>query len=72
VALRVWVYYSAQLLIFGAEFTKTYARRIGAGATPTEAAVPLTEEARAQQGITKPEVVQATAEVVERKRRGEG
>jgi membrane protein len=68
VALLVWVYYSAQILIFGAEFTKTYARRLGAGAVPTEAAVPVTEEARAQQGITKPEVVQATAEVVERKK----
>ena len=71
VALLVWVYYSAQILIFGAEFTKTYTKRLGAGATPTEAAVPLTDEARAQQGITKAEVVEATAEVVERKRREE-
>jgi membrane protein len=68
VALLVWVYYSAQILVFGAEFTKTYTKRIGAGATPTEVAVPLTEEARAEQGITKAEVVEATAEVVERKR----
>jgi len=36
---------------FGAEFTKVWARRRGAGAVPTEAAVPLTEEARAEQGI---------------------
>ena len=71
VALLVWVYYSAQILIFGAEFTKTYTKRLGAGATPTEVAVPLTEEARAQQGITKSEVVEATAEVVERKREEE-
>lgn len=71
VALLVWVYYSAQILIFGAEFTKTYTKRLGAGATPTEAAVPVTAEARAEQGITKAEVVEATAEVVERKRREE-
>src|SRR5688500_659788 len=71
VALLVWVYYSAQILVFGAEFTKTYTKRIGAGATPTEVAVPLTEEARAEQGITKAEVVEATAEVVERKRQEE-
>ncbi|HZN69222.1 MAG TPA: YihY/virulence factor BrkB family protein [Tepidisphaeraceae bacterium] len=71
VALLVWVYYSAQILIFGAEFTKTYTKRIGAGATPTEVAVPVTEEARAEQGITKPEVVEAVAEVVERKRQEE-
>jgi membrane protein len=71
VALLVWVYYSAQILVFGAEFTKAYTRRVGAGATPTEVAVPVTDEARAEQGISRPEVVQATAEVVERKRREE-
>lgn len=27
--LLVWVYYSAQILLFGAEFTKVYARRFG-------------------------------------------
>jgi membrane protein len=72
VALLVWVYYSAQILYFGAEFTKTYTKRLGAGAALTEAAVPVTDEARAEQGITKPEVVEATAQVVERKRREEG
>ena len=71
VALLVWVYYSAQILVFGAEFTKTYTRRLGAGATPTEVAVPVTEEARAEQGIPRPEVVEATAEVIERKHREE-
>jgi membrane protein len=71
VALLVWVYYSAQILYFGAEFTKTYTKRIGAGAAPTEVAVPVTEEARAEQGITKPEVVEAVAEVVGRKRQEE-
>jgi membrane protein len=71
VALLVWVYYSAQILFFGAEFTKTYTKRLGAGATPTEVAVPVTQEARAEQGITKQEVIEATAEVVERKRREE-
>jgi membrane protein len=69
VALLVWVYYSAQILFFGAEFTKAYAKRLGSGRPPpTEAAVPLTEEARAEQGIPKQEVVEAVAEVVERKR----
>lgn len=68
VALLVWVYYSAQILIFGAEFTKTYTKRVGAGAALTEVAVPVTAEARAEQGITRAEVVEATAEVVERKR----
>ena len=29
VALLMWVYYSSQLLFFGAEFTQVYARRYG-------------------------------------------
>jgi membrane protein len=29
VALVVWVYYSAQILLFGAEFTQAYAQRDG-------------------------------------------
>jgi membrane protein len=45
VVILLWVYYSAQILFFGAEFTKVWARRRGAGAVLTEAAVPLTEEA---------------------------
>ena len=73
VALLVWVYYSAQILFFGAEFTKAYARHLGSGRpAPTEVALPLTEAARAEQGIPKQEVVEAVAEVVERKRREEG
>ena len=48
--LLVWVYYSAQILFFGAEFTQVYARRYGSRITPSRAAVPLTVEARANQG----------------------
>jgi membrane protein len=51
VVVLLWVYYSAQILFFGAEFTKVWARRRGVRAVPTEAAVPLTEEARAKQGM---------------------
>ena len=46
VVVLLWVYYSAQILFFGAEFTKVWALRRGAGAMPTEAAVPLTEAER--------------------------
>ena len=53
VIILLWVYYSAQILFFGAEFTKVWARRRGAGAMPTEDAVPVTEEARAEQGMTR-------------------
>jgi membrane protein len=53
VVFVVWVYYSAQILYFGAEFTKAYANHFGSHIRPAENAVPLTEAARAQQGIPK-------------------
>jgi membrane protein len=50
VVLLVWVYYSAQILFFGAELTQVYANKFGSRIVPAEGAEPLTEEARAQQG----------------------
>ncbi|MGE5262987.1 MAG: YihY/virulence factor BrkB family protein [Acidobacteriota bacterium] len=44
VVVLVWVYYSAQILFFGAEFTKVYANRYGAGIIPAPNAVRVTEE----------------------------
>ncbi len=41
VVLLLWVYYSAQLLFFGAEFTQVYARRYGTHIRPSAHAVPL-------------------------------
>jgi membrane protein len=57
----VWVYYSAQILFFGAEFTQVYARRYGSQIVPSEHAVPLTEEARAQAGMPRKEAVERAA-----------
>jgi membrane protein len=37
--LLLWVYYSAQILLFGAEFTQVYARRFGSRLAPAEGAV---------------------------------
>jgi membrane protein len=51
VIMLIWVYYSAQILLFGAEFTKVYARRYGSGIRPTADALPVTQEARAEQGL---------------------
>jgi membrane protein len=34
VIVLIWVYYSAQLVLFGAEFTAVYARRYGSGTRP--------------------------------------
>jgi hypothetical protein len=51
VVLLVWVYYSAQILFFGAEFTKVYAKNYGSGLRPEADAVPVSPEARAEQGL---------------------
>jgi membrane protein len=61
VLVLIWVYYSAQLLFFGAEFTQVYAKAYGSQIQPAENAVPVTEEARAQQGIPRKEDVAAQA-----------
>jgi membrane protein len=67
VILVVWVYYSAQILFFGAELTQVYASRFGSRIVPTKNAVPIeslassadgssgrsrgTDDAKAQMGI---------------------
>ena len=38
----LWVYYSAQLLLFGAAFTQVYATRDGAEVEPSEHAMRVT------------------------------
>ena len=55
VVLLVWVYYSSQIFFFGAEFTKAYATLYGSNIVPEPHAVPVTEEAREQQGIPRHE-----------------
>ena len=39
VALIVWVYYSAQILFFGAEFTQVFATRYGSRIEPSRNAI---------------------------------
>jgi membrane protein len=51
VVILVWVYYSAQILYLGAEFTKVWTRWRGRGFVADERAVPVTAEARAEQGL---------------------
>lgn len=57
--LLLWVYYSAQIFLFGAEFTQVYAKRYGSRIMPDEDAIPLTEEMRAKQGIPRTQEVVA-------------
>lgn len=43
VILLLWIYYSTQILFFGAEITQVYARRYGSGIVPSENAVEVKE-----------------------------
>src|SRR5204862_3949403 len=51
IILLLWVYYSAQILLFGAEFTQVYANQYGSQIQPADNALPITEGERAQQGL---------------------
>lgn len=53
VVLLAWIYYSAQILFLGAEFTQVYARHYGSGVEPESYAEYVTDEAKAQQGMVK-------------------
>ena len=53
IVLLVWVYYSSQILFFGAEYTRAWAREVGAGARPGEDAVPVSQQDRELQGIPR-------------------
>ncbi|MHC1769983.1 MAG: YihY/virulence factor BrkB family protein [Verrucomicrobiia bacterium] len=44
VVILIWVYYSAQILFFGAEFTQVYASHFGRGLRPVDYAEPITVE----------------------------
>jgi membrane protein len=65
VLLLLWVYYASCILLFGAEFTQVYACELGHGLQPAPGAVPVTQEARAQQGMPP---LQATPAPIEHPR----
>jgi membrane protein len=50
IVILIWVYYSAQIVFFGAEFTQVYANQYGSHIKPDQDAVAVTEEDRAHQG----------------------
>ena len=43
ITLLLWIYYSSQILLFGAEFTQVYANQAGRRVQPSEHAVPIKE-----------------------------
>lgn len=56
VLLLLWVYYSAQILFMGAEFTQVYARRHGSRIAASPNARKLTEDERVHQGIPRKQI----------------
>jgi membrane protein len=52
-AVLVWVYYSAQIMFFGAEFTQAYAELHGHRIVADADAIPVTQVQRAQQGLDR-------------------
>lgn len=47
IIVLIWIYYSAQILFFGAEFTKSYAKRYGPGIIPAPNAERVVEQVQA-------------------------
>ena len=72
VVILIWIYYSAQILFFGAEFTKVYTRRTGTRVVPVETAVPMSDAARAKQGMDRSERVTLAQRRERRARRRTG
>ena len=53
VVILLWVYYSAQIVFFGAEFTKVYSSRFGAVVVPEPTAIRVTTALRAVRGVNR-------------------
>lgn len=53
IVLLLWVYYAAQILFFGAEFTQVTATRRGRPLIPARGAEAVSEQERTQQGLTR-------------------
>jgi len=51
VIILVWIYYSAQIFLLGAEFTQVYTNTYGSHVKPAENAEFVTEDDRAEEGI---------------------
>jgi membrane protein len=51
IVLVIWVYYAAEILFMGAEFTQVYARRHGAEIEPSDQAVPTQQAKPAESNV---------------------
>jgi membrane protein len=61
VVLLLWIFYTAQILFFGAEFTQVYANRFGSEIVSSKHAIPMSEKSRIQQGMPHREKFEAEA-----------
>jgi membrane protein len=61
--ILVWIYYSAQILFLGAEFTQVYANKYGTRVVAAKNAVPVTQEQRAQEGMPSKEQLEVGEQV---------
>lgn len=63
--LMIWVYYSAQILFFGAEITQVYARRHGSRIRPADYAVRLPEPSTPDAAAPQPPPASAPPEAMQ-------
>ncbi len=64
ILLLVWIYYSALILLFGAEFTQAYAVERGHSVRPKEGAVRIVETRASNQLANQPDSASADAHAV--------
>jgi membrane protein len=64
IVILVWVYYTAAILYFGAEFTRVYAEYIGARIEPADYAVYVEQHEREKDVEVLPETAKPDAEVI--------
>lgn len=63
VTLLIWIYYSSQILLFGAEFTQVYANSCGSGGKPSKHAVAIATTEKEISAPGQEPTAQAKAEV---------
>jgi membrane protein len=64
IVILVWVYYTAAILYFGAEFTRVYAEYIGARIEPADYAVYVEQQEKEKNVAVLPETAKPDPEVV--------
>jgi membrane protein len=64
IVILVWVYYTAAILYFGAEFTRVYAEYVGARIEPAEFAVYVEQQEKEKDVAVLPDTAKPDAEVI--------